>query len=339
MLVKDLIEKIPSDTFDRGTKANKRYNQMTRDAIRSETRLKLKPSSKAKTRGVSVHVDDVGYPDEIGDRHISAQNKLAAILSLIRTSLIKLRDSSKDIGDFLNQGKDHKLEDFSNIVLEAFPEISRSSNSILETHKIAELLLSESDKFNLVKDILSVDHDILGAYFFDYSGQRSMYDLRTAHSNNGSSKIKLYWGVIGLVANSMGLETEDVTAVVMAHELAHAYTHLGFDIDLNRWDSDLFFDSEHGLKEGLAQYYTERAMTSLQDKIPGGLEAYEELLKNQPEAYRKHIPWMNRSTPESVRNALILLRSKNRPVKLKTFDDVLNKITPNYNRNLKTKLE
>ena len=140
MRVNELIEKIPSDTFDRVRKANKRYNQMIREAIRSETRLKLKPSGNANTRGVSVHVDDVGYPDEIGDHHISDQNKLAAILSLIHTSLIKLRDSSRDIGDFLNPGKDHKLEDFTNSVLESFPAISKSSHSILETHNIADLL-------------------------------------------------------------------------------------------------------------------------------------------------------------------------------------------------------
>lgn len=288
--------------------------------------MRLKPNGSTRGNSVPVQVDAVGYPDEIGHRIISGRNKLAAILSLFGTSLIKLRDSSMEIGNFLNPGKNYRLNNLSKYVLESLPEIAGSRHSILVTHEIAERLLSESQKFNIVEDIFSVDHDILGAYIYDYS-------------DNGSSKIKLYWGVIGLFANALGLEAEDVTAMVMAHELAHAYTHLGFDIDQNRWDSDLFFDSDHGLKEGLAQYYTERAMTSLQDKIPGGLEAYEELLKNQPEAYRKHIPWMNRSTPESVRNALILLRSKNRPVKLKTFDDVLNKITPNYNRNLKTKLE
>jgi len=79
MRIKELIEKIPSDTFDRVKQANKRYNQMIREAIRSETRLKLKPSGITKVKGVPVQVDEVGYPDEIGNHRISDENKLAAI--------------------------------------------------------------------------------------------------------------------------------------------------------------------------------------------------------------------------------------------------------------------
>jgi len=321
MLVKDLIEKIPSDTHARVKQANRRYNQIIREAIRSETRLKLKPNGSTRGNSVPVQVDAVGYPEEIGHRIISGRNKLAAILSLFGTSLIKLRDSSMEIGEFLNPGKDHRLNNLSKYVLESLPEIAGSCHSVLVTREIAGRLLRESQEFNIVEDIFSVDHDILGAYIYDYS-------------DNGSSKIKLYWGVIGLFANALGLEAEDVTAMVMAHELAHAYTHQGFDIDQNRWDSELFYDSDPALKEGLAQYYTAKVMESLQVKIPGGFKAYEELLENQPEVYHKHLPWIEKSTPESVRNALILLRSKSKPVKLKIFENVLNKITPNYKRNL-----
>ena len=140
--------------------------------------------------------------------------------------------------------------------------------------------------------------------------------------------------VFVLVANSLGLEAEDVTAVVIAHELAHAYTHLGFDIDQNNWDSNLFYDSDHDVKESLAQYYTERVMASLKDKIPEGFNAYKELLENQPESYKKHVPWIKHSTPESVRNALIILRSNNVAVKFKAFEDALKRITGTYKGDL-----
>ena len=35
-----------------------------------------------------------------------------------------------------------------------------------------------------------------------------------------------------------GFDVEALTYVVLAHELAHAYTHLGRDIDGNAWDTE-----------------------------------------------------------------------------------------------------
>jgi len=36
--------------------------------------------------------------------------------------------------------------------------------------------------------------------------------------------------------------------------------------------------------------------------------AYEELLKHQPETYRKHVRWLGRYRPEEVRFALVIAR-------------------------------
>ena len=48
--------------------------------------------------------------------------------------------------------------------------------------------------------------------------------------------------------------------MVLTHELAHAYTQLGADIDGRRWAAASFAKAETELKEGLAQYYTERVL-------------------------------------------------------------------------------
>jgi hypothetical protein len=45
------------------------------------------------------------------------------------------------------------------------------------------------------------------------------------------------WGVIGLFSQILGLNPEALTIVVLAHELAHAYTHRTADIDGKFWDS------------------------------------------------------------------------------------------------------
>jgi hypothetical protein len=60
------------------------------------------------------------------------------------------------------------------------------------------------------------------------------------------------------VSEWMGCTVEDLTVVVLTHELAHAYTQLGADIEGRRWPAAAFAAAESGLKEGLAQYYTDR---------------------------------------------------------------------------------
>jgi hypothetical protein len=69
-----------------------------------------------------------------------------------------------------------------------------------------------------------------------------------------------------------------------------------------------FRDSEHALKEGLAQYYTARVAHRLLAQAPGCHAAYETLLPHQPRAYRAHVPWLADFTPEEVRYAMIAVR-------------------------------
>jgi hypothetical protein len=117
----------------------------------------------------------------------------------------------------------------------------------------------------------------------------------------------VYWAVIGLVAVLLDVKIEDLAAVVLAHELAHAYTHLGYDIDGKNWDGEGFATTESKLKEGLAQYYTQAVCARLR-QMPDCLDAYETLLKEQPEPYQTHVHWVEEFTPEEVRRAMIETR-------------------------------
>jgi hypothetical protein len=80
-------------------------------------------------------------------------------------------------------------------------------------------MLKEHDP---VRQILMVNQDVLGSY--SYAPRNT--DPKVANQ----ASIQLYWTVIGLVAKDLGCEVEDLTVVVMVHELAHAYTQLGADI-------------------------------------------------------------------------------------------------------------
>jgi hypothetical protein len=116
--------------------------------------------------------------------------------------------------------------------------------------------------------------------------------------------------VIGLVARALGVDIDLLTIVVLIHELAHAYTHLGYDIDGCKWDDEGWIHSPPAVREGLAQYYTERVLSKLRHRIPGCFEAYEKLLVKQPADYQTHKRWINemKADPEAIRLTLISLR-------------------------------
>ena len=163
-------------------------------------------------------------------------------------------------------------------------------------------MLEENDPLN---NVLSVREDFLGVY--EYEARGLFEDERAVNR----AKIKLYWGVIGIVSEWMGCGVEDLTIVVLAHELAHAYTQLGADIEGRRWPASAFARAETEVKEGLAQYYTDRVLNRLYKRYPGALEAYETMLPRQPPAYRTHEEWVQTSTPEAVRRAMLELRRWN----------------------------
>jgi hypothetical protein len=73
-----------------------------------------------------------------------------------------------------------------------------------------------------------------------------------------------------------------------------------------------FRDSDHALKEGLAQYCTARVCRRLLAQAPGCYTAYEKLLPHQPRAYQAQAPWLADFTPEEVRYAMIAVRREAR---------------------------
>ena len=98
--------------------------------------------------------------------------------------------------------------------------------------------------------------------------------------------------------------------VVLVHELAHAYTQLGADIEGRRWAVNAFAKAETALKEGLAQYYTHRVLQRLEKRYPEAFAVYKQMLLRQPNAYRTHMEWIDNSTPEAVRRAMLEARRR-----------------------------
>jgi hypothetical protein len=126
--------------------------------------------------------------------------------------------------------------------------------------------------------------------------------------------------VIGLVAGVLGISAESLTVVVATHELAHAYSHLGRDIDGKKWETEAFARADLNIVEGIAQFYTEVVSRKLETRNPSVLPAYQELTEIQRGPYRVHEQWARRKSGdkdtlmpqagEIVRATLVQCRSR-----------------------------
>ena len=290
-----LIQQIPKDSEERVNRIRRRMNPILREAIRKETGLMLNRNvttngSRTIDDTVSVPVRLVpGLPRELQDHTLDADYQLAALISRFGVPLKNMQSDAKQINKLVK-------------ALEAIPAgadiLAGRQPHIAPVEELVRDLVAIMVKMDPVKKILSVDRDILGAYFYTTS------TLSDDHMIRGI-RIELYWSVIALIAQWLGVTVENLATVVLAHEIGHAYTHIGSDIDGLRWESRDFAKTEHPLKEGLAQYYTYRVCMRLREQTPGVYEAYENLLKKQPPSYQTHLPWIECLNPEEIRLAML----------------------------------
>jgi hypothetical protein len=289
ILLQQLLDELPRDIEDRVKAAHKDHRDKIREALAFHTRMTLRRynddlfgAGQYETINISVAVRP-GLPAPLQPRdrqEIEDQHRLALILGPYRQGLIGLRDHGKTIARKLVNAMRHEPA--------AVALLSGQEATIEPAWQYAQLLLEYLKQFQLTSFILNINEDVLGIY--DYGGTEP--------------KIELYWGVIGLVARDLNIGVEDLTCVVLAHEFAHAFTHVGSDANHLSWDSVQFQQAAHEVKEGLAQYFT--ALACRQIKVRGAYEAYEKLLEQQPKAYRVHTEW--NAKPESVRLAMMRMR-------------------------------
>ena len=97
-------------------------------------------------------------------------------------------------------------------------------------------------------------------------------------------RVQIHWTAIGVfvpMCADFHFSIEQLTAAVLAHELAHAYTHIGFDTDGNQWDSEDMLATDIHVVEGLAQFYTKVFCDRQHVRDPELLDAFNELLEIQ----------------------------------------------------------
>lgn len=261
----------------------KKSNLLIREHLRQETGLRI--SDDQERTIVPIEVSDF-FPTRLA-RLLDIYGDLA--LWLLVTMKPRLNFSRNVLEDLLKNWN----------LFSVFLDIPFPSDTAKGCVKITSSLLKILNEVEKAKKIIDglklIDEDILGVY------------------STNNRRIGIFWKAIALIAPIINSSVESLTVVVLAHELAHAYTHIGRDIDGQAWPTEGFIKSETDVVEGIAQYYTELITIKLSTRFPGAHSAFKSLLALQPDPYHFHSLWFKEGEirrQEVVRFTLLLSRKK-----------------------------
>jgi hypothetical protein len=239
-------------------KAAKKYKTKIQASLRNETALRLSTSSGNAMVKVKVVP---GLPVIVKKRLVRPIPPLPRIF-VDKTSLLNAKTGLEYL--------EKSLEPLNRLVTDPHLAPDEIRKALDYVRKLLRLFNDPKPGDDIVEFMVKIDQDVLGAYFFHHA------------------EIHLYWLVIGLFSYKYGVSPESMTAVVAAHEWAHAYTHLGADAGGKRWDTDAFASCSLITVESLAQYYGGLACERLSKDC---FDAYLKLLARQPHSYRFHLGW------------------------------------------------
>lgn len=276
-------------------RAVSQWNSAVRDALRGRTGFRLsspkqaspgpeagpQPGATKRVQPVPVHVVD-GVPRSFLDVIFDLRDLFGLLLR--RPELVATAAGAACMAPFADRVR-------AKWGAAAGPN---DGPALLATQRTAECWLELLDQASAVDRITGIPEDVLGAYFFE------------------APAIHLYWVVIAVTARMLGVSIEALTVVVLAHELAHAYTHLGRDIDGEWWPTKKLAATDLAIVEGLAQFYTDVVCRDLMTRAPQAHAAYDALLEHQSGPYRAHLDWVRdrERDGEVIRVSMIACRSR-----------------------------
>ena len=292
---------LPPDAEERVKRLVKHANPVVREQIRSETGLRMVDPDGTARAGAPVSVVDGFSPAFAG---LVAENPDPVLWALVS-----------------GQSRLGRLVDGLNFILGLWPRLARwehlppeladAEPSLGRTREVANELQRLAAAQKLIDQMKTINEDILGCY-------------RVEHHK---SRVEIYWMPIAIVSSMLEVHVEDLALVVLAHELAHAYTHLGRDIDGKEWDQKGFFDSDKAVTEGLAQFYALAVSTKLWQRYPLARAAFDKLLTLQSGPYLAHQEWADHyagNGSETVRFAMLVARSKGKVLQAEWIEEIKN---------------
>ena len=272
------LRKHMPDAEQRIKRTIEQWNQIIRNAIIAETGLRLSVGDEQQQVPVRIQP---GMPTPFADLAIQIEPELwellfnQHLLSVTQTGLQLLLDNSATLRSYTRNGF--------------------SDKDIERVQELLQAILAELEKRNFAAQFMAIDQDVLGAYFFHYP------------------EVHIYWMVISLMARFLSVSIEGLTIVVLTHELAHAYTHLGRDVDGSRWNTAAFGDTDLYIVEGLAQFYTDQICRKFLARTTEPHDAFNRLRDLQPEPYRDYQQWNkigDSHVGEVVRFAMVACRTR-----------------------------
>lgn len=267
------------EVFEKVEKTCKRWNPIIREILRSETALKL--SINEDRRIIPVRVVD-GFP-----------KPFANLVSEMPNPILWRINNNRALFEGISDGLNFIQRHFEEIQCWLNREQSIDKESLVKITVLNHAILSKLKDIKFLQDFQQISEDVLGAYFFR------------------DGIIQLYWMPIGIMANVLNISIEDLTIVVLTHELAHAYTHMGADIDGARWSEKAFAECDLRIVEGLAQHYTQIICKKIEEKGNNALTAFEKLLNCQSTIYTLFREWTNgEQAAERIRFTLLRTRSQ-----------------------------
>jgi hypothetical protein len=264
------------------TDTAKRWNAPLREAVRAATALKFADDAGrvVATAPVAV-VDGMPQPLAVTTNHIEPWQWWL----VLHRSALKQADEGLNLVIEQRKMLAHHLGD-----------ISTRIDSVRTTRIFIAELLQSSVEEDLLERFKKIEEDILGAYWFHVC------------------KIQLYWMPLAIFASLFGVSLTTLTVAVLCHELIHAYTHQGIDLNKSSWRTDRFIATDVYVKEGLAQYYTEQIMRGLGDRLPDGLVTFLAKTERQSPPYTTYQNWLgpnSQPSPEATRLAMLEFRNAN----------------------------
>lgn len=257
--------------------AKTKWNHSIREFHRDATGLKL---SRNSITGKGTPIQIWFLPDEDNQFIKLIDDHFPELDFMEYTKIRSLHDALISADSYFNKGD----------ISTPFDQLLDYSVKYLDRYnlkKLHSLLFSEMGK----------SKDVLGAYYFK------------------DSRIELYYVPLIIFSQIHRISLEHLIVVVLAHELAHAYHHIGFDTDGYQW-ADMN-KAELNIVEGLAQYYTALFVEDQKTIYPGVKEAYLELLAYQTGPYKVHLTWLSHAKKEHVKHAFNVTRRNG----LKTYKE------------------
>lgn len=301
------LSSVNTDAKNQVIQAKDKWNSRVRELLRNETGLKFLRNEFVEIKQQEPETKNQPPADE------SMKKAPIKIVDGFPPPLARYFEDIMSDADILLRHQDFARAkttlDFAETNFERLLQYSRNNTSYVTLQELKDVsgfldgLVICADRFNLIDRILRIDEDCLGAYFYR------------------RPEIHIYWLPIAILAQSSPLaDIESLTFIILAHELAHAYTHQGKDIDGNDWNTEHFAHCDTIIVEGIAQYYTLQLCKRMRSQSSRFEKTFNWMLEKQSEPYTRFGKWIekddkvkqNKQHGEVIRD--VMMQSRRKPL-------------------------